>query len=344
MTGPSEDARGHLAGRMEAWLHAKLERRLRKRGWRPSVVAYPGYGADGWVRILGRVHLVPAKVTGSDTEADRGWRPFFVPSMAEVAVSITVDGATHVVPSRRKGYLDVRLPSAAAAGWVTASLSVADAEPVHARVRIVSSEARIGVVSDVDDTIIVTMLPRPLVAFRNAFVRKSRDRRPVPGMAELFGEIIEAHPDAFVVYLSTGAWDTATGLNRFLARHGYPPGPLLMTHWGPTDEGWFRSGTKHKRDALRRLFVELPNLRWLLIGDDAQHDPSLYAEAADQEPAKVIAIAIRQLSAAEQVAHGTAGPADGAGLLRKELPGNPVCATDGFGLLVGLRSRRVLTG
>src|SRR5262249_8732507 len=122
-----------------------------------------------------------------------------------------------------------------------------------------------------------------------------------------------------------------------------PPGPLLLTHWGPTDEGWFRSGAEHKRDQLRRLFSELPQLRWLLLGDDGQHDPSLYAEAAELEPAKVIAIAIRQLSAVEQVVnHGTALPVDGAGLRHHELPGNPVCAADGFGLLAGLRERRTV--
>jgi phosphatidate phosphatase APP1 len=330
---------------MEAWLHAKLERRLLKRGWRPAVIAYPGYGVDGWMRILGRVHLIPAGATRVTNEDVRGWRRYFVPSIAGVAVSITVGDTTHVVRSGRKGYLDVRLPSPAASGWTTASLSVADEEAVQAHIRIVSPDTGIGIVSDVDDTIIVTMCPRPLVAFRNAFVCRSRDRRPVPGMAELFREIVDDHPDAFVVYLSTGAWHTATALNGFLATHGYPPGPLLLTHWGPTNEGWFRSGAEHKRDQLRILFSELPALRWLLIGDDGQHDPSLYAEAAKLEPAKVIAIAIRQLSAVEQVVnHGTAGPVDGAGLLHKELPGDPVYATDGFGLLAGLRQRCLVIG
>ena len=150
------------------------------------------------------------------------------------------------------------------------------------------------------------MLPRPLLAFRNAFLVRETDRRPVPGMAGLYADIVAAHPDVLVVYLSTGAWNTAAALLGFLARHGYPPGPLLLTDWGPTDEGWFRSGQAHKRAQLSRLFADFPDVRWLLVGDDGQHDPTLYAEAAAAHPDRVRAIAIRQLSVTEQVAqHGT---------------------------------------
>ena len=170
---------------------------------------------------------------------------------------------------------------------------------------------RFGLVSDVDDTVIETMLPRPLVAFRNAFLARESARKAVPGMPELYAEITEAHPDIFVVYLSTGAWNTAVPLQAFLARHGYPPGPLLLTDWGPTDEGWFRSGQDHKRGQLRTLFDDLPGLRWLLVGDDGQHDPGLYAEAAATEPDKVLGVAIRRGEPC--AARGGARPGLGAG-------------------------------
>ena len=110
-------------------------------------------------------------------------------------------------------------------------------------------------------------------------------------------------------YLSTGAWNTAPTLTRFLDRHGYPAGPLLMTDWGPTNTGWFRSGQEHKRTALRRLAREFPNVRWVLVGDDGQHDPQLYGDFAQTHPDHVRAIGIRQLTPAEQVlSHGLPVP------------------------------------
>ena len=84
--------------------------------------------------------------------------------------------------------------------------------------------------------------------------------------------------------MSTGAWNTAPTLNRFLRSHGYPVGPLLLTDWGPTNTGWFRSGQEHKRASLDRLAKDFPTIRWLLVGDDGQHDPKIYADFAEARP------------------------------------------------------------
>jgi phosphatidate phosphatase APP1 len=342
MTRSGNRARPHRALRIEARAHALLERRLHRRGWVPIVVPFVGYGHDGWVRVLARVHVVPPGGRGIREDEARGWRQFVSPSLAGVPVTIELGSETHVVTSMRKGYIDVRLEADLQPGWATARLAIGDGETVETPLRIVGPDSRLGVISDVDDTVIVTMLPRPMTALRNAVVTHAGQRRAVPGMVELYREVVSTQPDVFMVYLSTGSWQTATALRSFLDRQGYPRGPLLLSHWGPTEEGWFRSGQGHKREQMRRLFAELPQLRWLLVGDDSQHDPSLYAEAAESEPEKVLGVAIRQLSMAEHaVAHGSAGPADvPAGVTGSRC--HPVWAPDGFGLRDGLRAREIV--
>ncbi len=332
----------HRALRWESRATAVLRRGLRGRGWAPRIVPITGYGAEGWVRVLARVLLTPPGVPVDAASDGRGWRRFVSSSAPETQVTIRVGDATHVVTTNYDGYIDVRLPGDLAVGWGSVLLSLGDEEPVEAPVRVVGPSTGLGLVSDIDDTVIVTMLPRPLLAFRNAFLVRESQRHTVPGMAELYRDVVAAHPDAFVVYLSTGAWNTAAALTGFLARHGYPRGPLLLTDWGPTPEGWFRSGQAHKRRQLSRLFEELPQLRWVLVGDDGQHDPSLYAEAATTHPGKVLAVAIRELSVAEQVVgHGTTTARDGAHP-GPSGPDDPVSAPDGFGLGRGLRARGVL--
>lgn len=137
-------------------------------------------------------------------------------------------------------------------------------------------------------------------------------------MADWYRAVTSAHPEAPVFYLSTGAWNTYGLLVRFLARHHYPTGPLLLTDWGPTQSGWFRSGRRHKAESLARLTQELPNVRWLLIGDDGQHDPSIYAEFTDAHPGRVRAIAIRQLTLPSKY-EVTGPPAPGS----RSAPSNP---------------------
>jgi phosphatidate phosphatase APP1 len=146
----------------------------------------------------------------------------------------------------------------------------------------------------------------------------------------------------FVVYVSTGAWNTAGALGRFLLHHGFPRGPLLLTDWGPTTEGWFRSGAEHKHAQLRRLLEELPDLAWLLVGDDGQHDPTIYADLAAYAPDRVVGIAIRELSLGEQVVgHGTPVARDDA--TTGPAAAVEVRAPDGFGLRDALRARGILT-
>jgi len=77
-----------------------------------------------------------------------------------------------------------------------------------------------------------------------------------------------------------------------------------LTDWGPTHDRLFRSGQLHKRESLRRLADEFPELRWLLVGDDGQHDPALYQEFAREHPQNVAGIGIRQLSTSEAVLAG----------------------------------------
>jgi phosphatidate phosphatase APP1 len=245
----------------------------------------------------------------------RGWRSFVTAPVANARVRVRLGGpggAEHEVVSDRSGYVDAVVPHDLPPGWHELSLQVEDRDPVPARVRVVPAAPALGLVSDIDDTVMVTSLPRPLIAAWNTFVVHEHARRAVPGMAAMYRRVLAEHGDGPVVYLSTGAWNVAPTLARFLERHGYPPGPLLLTDWGPTNSGWFRSGREHKRAALERLTEELPQVRWLLVGDDGQHDPQLYTGMARHRRERVAAIAIRRLSPTEQLlAHGTPAPVSG---------------------------------
>lgn len=312
-------ARPHSASIIEDAWHRRVDRALRGRGWKTRIVSHTGYGTESFVRVLGRVLLTrrPEENPGADAEASpqelkaaeevqRGWRAFITAPTMHVPVTVTVGERTVKTRTDRSGYIDVTIHEhGLAPGWHEARLSSPDAQSVDAAVHVIDSSAEFGIISDVDDTVISTSLPRPLIAAWNTFVRAEGARHVVPGMATLYRTLIEAHPGTPIVYVSTGAWNTAPHLTRFLKKHGYPLGPLLMTDWGPTNTGWFRSGQDHKRSCLHRLARELPNVRWLLVGDDGQHDPKIYGDFAEDRPDKVEAIAIRELSPAEQVlSHG----------------------------------------
>jgi len=271
------------------------------------------YGGAGWVRVLARTVLAPPGADRARWRAAtlRGWRRFAIAQVGHVEIGVEIDGTRQRVVGDRGGYVDAVVPSDLPSGWHTIRLWGSPTSHVDAQVFLVDPSVRGGVVSDVDDTVVVTNVPRPFLAAWNALVRNENARQPVPGMAVLYDRLTRDVPDAPVFYLSTGAWNSEPALLRFLHRHGYPRGPLLLTDWGPTQTGWFRSGQEHKRAELRRLLEEFPQISWLLVGDDGQHDPEIYRALAEEHPERVRAVVIRRLTLTQQVlAHGGRGPTD----------------------------------
>jgi phosphatidate phosphatase APP1 len=319
----------HLAARAEDAMHVFREKRARKRGHTPTVIPYTGYGAPGWVRVLCRVLLTkPAPDGAGRYKKIRGWRSFTSVPVNDIAVTIEVNGTTQRVVADRGGVVDTLIEVDLPPGWHTITIRTDEAESVEAPIFIVDPTVDVGLISDIDDTVMVTALPRPFLAAWNTFVLDEHARRPVPGMAVLYERLTRAHPGTPVFYLSTGAWNVAPTLSRFLSRNLYPSGPLLLTDWGPTHDRWFRSGRDHKVAPLERLAAEFPDIRWLLVGDDGQHDEEIYGNFAKNHPANVTGIAIRQLSNSEAVLAG--GRSKGEEPVRSTAPW--VYAADGAGL------------
>lgn len=322
--------------RLDDFVHDVRERLARHRGHLPTVIPYTGYGTTTRIRVLGRVLLTKTPRPGSRDarlmlrreERVRGWRSFTSVPVGDVDVVVTAGGTEHVVKADRGGVVDAGVDVELEPGWHTITLRTEHSETVDAPVYVVPPDARFGVVCDIDDTVMVTALPRPFLAFWNTFVLDVHARTPTPGMAVFLDHFAQQHPGAPVIYLSTGAWNVAPTLNRFLGRNLYPQGPLLLTDWGPTHDRFFRNGREHKEQNLRRLAGEFPDVRWLLIGDDGQHDEEIYAGFAREHPENVAAVAIRRLSPAEAVLAG--GRANTPDTGPAEIPW--VSAPDGAGL------------
>ncbi|GEA88714.1 App1 family protein [Cellulomonas cellasea] len=353
--------RPHRAARYEDALNRRVARWLSGRGWTARIEPYVGYGSSaGWVRVLARVLLASPAVPDADlpgagtvtSERDardvgavRGWRSFATAQVPEARVEIEVSGRTFTAVADRGGYVDAVVEAELAPGWHDVTVRAPGGASQSVPVLVIDPATPYGLVSDIDDTIMVTRLPRPLIAAWNSFVRHENAREPVPGMASLYRALLTDRPDMPVIYLSTGAWNAAPTLGRFIRRHEYPVGPLMLTDWGPTNTGWFRSGQEHKNQTLRRLVQDFPEMRWVLVGDDGQHDPEIYASLVRERPDRVRAVVIRQLTGAEHVlAHGAPTSTDQASRAegRTQAEGVPVVqGADGKAILQEWRSRGV---
>lgn len=327
--------RPHWSARLEDKKNTAVARVLRSLGCEARIQPYTAYGSPTKVRVLGRVlfagagtrpdHFDPP-VYDMRSLARRGFRNFTSQIDPHVRVTITVSTTkgpqVFETYADRSGIIDEIIAVELAPGVHELSLSTDGTNTVTANVHVFDDEAQeIAVVSDIDDTVLITLLPRPLIAGWNAFVISQASRRIVPGMAVFYHQLRRHYGENTpFIYLSTGAWNVAPVLERFLFKNGYPAGPLLLTDWGPTNTGFFRSGTRHKLTTLAALREMFPNTRWLFVGDDGQHDPSIYGSVVDEHPESVAAVAIRELTDDEQdLAHGAERPLASIGALARAL-------------------------
>jgi len=197
----TKDQAIHIGARLEDRFHSYRMNAASKRGGVQTVLPFTGYGSDSWVRVLGRVVLAkPGKLSAPASgsvqalrDGVRGWRNFISPPVNDAVVCVRIGDEKHLVTADRGGVVDVVLPASLAPGWQTVSLlpeAEPDAEPVLSPVYIVDPAARTGVISDIDDTIMVTALPRPLLAAWNTFVLDEHARTPTPGMAVLMDRLV----------------------------------------------------------------------------------------------------------------------------------------------------------
>lgn len=329
----------HTAARLEDRYHAWAREKATKRGWHRTVIAYDSYGSENFIRVLARVVLTKTGQPAADTQASiRGWRSFGNVPLSDDHAWVRVNGAEHMVTADRGGIVDAIIPGDFEPGNVEIELWTDDSLVDTANVRIIGQEQGFGIVSDIDDTVMVTALPRPFLAAWNTFVLDEHARSPVAGMAVLYDRLTYLRPNSPILYLSTGPWNVAPTLKRFLTRNMYPVGPLLLTDWGPTATRAFRSGQDHKRATLERLAREFAQVKWLLIGDDGQHDEEIYGEFVENHPDNVVAVAIRQLTVGEAVWAGGRSKGSGRG------QGVPwIYAPDGAGLASKLTERGIFS-
>ncbi|WP_051130883.1 App1 family protein [Nesterenkonia alba] len=309
----SEAVRNRAMRAEDRWHQLRLNL-ARRRGQQVTVLSLAGYGSPRWVRIFSRVVMAPdsdfengRRVAKVIADGVRGWRNFVSAPVPFAALKATVAGREYDVTADRGGIVDTVIDlgeNTLDPGWQQITLQAPGEDTTRAEVLIIGDEIEDGIICDIDDTVVVTKLPRPFLAAWNSFVLDEHARTPTPGMAVMMERLMNASPGSPVLYLSTGAWNVAQTLTRFLTRNLYPHGPLLLTDWGPTEDRWFRSGRRHKEQQLERLAGEFPQIKWVLIGDDGQHDPTIYADFVRAHPQNARAVIIRELTYSEAVLAG----------------------------------------
>ncbi|MCW1960137.1 MAG: DUF2183 domain-containing protein [Mycobacterium sp.] len=278
-----------------------------------QVVVYRGFVADDVAKV--RVRVMEAPELPGDSRipywevAQANLRRHAALDIvgAQVELRIGSHSATEVTDSH--GYANFALPVPdLRTGWHEAHAFVApveDGESASGTGRVVkpSLKAPFLVISDIDDTILLTGLTEGAAMVVRTVLREASERAAIPGMASLYRGLARGIPSRTghrkpvptFFYVSTGTWSFYPALQEFVQLRGFPVGPMFLTDWGPTERYLRRSGPEHKRTAIRRLLEGYPTMKFVLIGDSGQRDALTYEEMAREFPGRIELILIRQV-------------------------------------------------
>jgi phosphatidate phosphatase APP1 len=157
--------------------------------------------------------------------------------------------------------------------------------------------ADIIVVSDIDDTLIHSFIYRKLLKFKTLMFTAMEKRKPVTGMQEMLNKL--THLGASSFYVSNSEQNLYPLIYRFLIHNNFPMGPVflkkLRSLWKVVRNIKFPLRNIHKDETLAELLDLFPRKKFVLIGDNTQHDLAIYLNAAQKYPKNIRYIIIRKV-------------------------------------------------
>ncbi|CZT52023.1 uncharacterized protein RSE6_13259 [Rhynchosporium secalis] len=159
---------------------------------------------------------------------------------------------------------------------------------------IITQPTGISVITDIDDTIKHSSVSSGIrEVFRNVFIRPL-DKLTIKGVAEWY-QTLHSLGVSFH-YVSNSPWQLYPLLVSFFSTAGLPDGSYHLKHYNGMLRGIFEPVAERKKGTLEQLMRDFPERRWMLIGDSGEADLEVYTDVVLENPGKVVAIFIRDVT------------------------------------------------
>jgi phosphatidate phosphatase APP1 len=295
-----------------------LQRLRRLRGRRDAchVVTFRGMIDDTGCRLAGRALRRPLR--GGPRQDDswwdnlrNTWRRFASDPLPGLQLDVAFAGHRGTTRTDAEGYYELELPGAnvpEGALWHTAEVSRSDGGPVFLQpVLRVPDRCRVGIISDIDDTVLESKVTQWQAAAQLTFLGNARTRKPLEGVAGLYQAFqrgVDAQGPNPIFYVSASPWNLYDLVEDFFDLNDIPQGPILLRDVDLNRASLrMDAGTRSKLDAIHSLIDRYPRLQWVLIGDSGQIDADLYARTIEKYPGRIAAVYIRDIDPAAESAY-----------------------------------------
>jgi phosphatidate phosphatase APP1 len=287
---------------------------MNKESYQPpyTIRVYHGYGHQHNLVVYGHVidykPMRPSLYTDNLLQnAIHLIRQFFVKPMPNVQVKMRWNEQEFFSITEKDGFFRFEWESneSTPAGWHQVVVDSIDEEgnvTATGEGKIfVPHATQYGIISDIDDTVLVSHSAKTGKKLRVMFTKNPRSRKAFDNVVRFYQllSLAKTTPDILnpFFYVSSSEWNLYDDLNEFFKHNGLPKGAFLLN----SIKKWyqlFKTGTtKHQGKFIRaiRIMEAFPKQKFILLGDNSQQDPEIYKTIANKYQDRIIAVYIRNV-------------------------------------------------
>ncbi len=166
---------------------------------------------------------------------------------------------------------------------------------------LISSKTQYGFISDIDDTVLISYSATLFRRLRELLIKTPLRRKIFEESASwyrmlAYSKTDEQHPNPFF-YVSSSEWNLYPNLELTFRHYQLPEGAFLLSHLKRWYQLFSTGKTNHegKLRRIERILTVFPDQQFILIGDNTQRDPIIYARLAEKYADRIFAIYIRNI-------------------------------------------------
>ncbi len=267
-----------------------------------KVEVYGCYGNPRYIVVEGRVF--DSRVEQNQTQEDgylvnikNKFAQLFNDEKEHEAVTIALDGRDHLVLSDDEGYFEFEFSTSKDHFFHAQSIKVSinQGETVtNCNAFIPSSQEQVGVISDFDDTLVISDVADKFSLLGNIFLKNYKQRTLIKSMQEIVNRVIGKEHRAF--FLITGSpKQLHNSIDHFLDHHNFPKRTIITKKLHGDNSDPLFDQLEYKFEKVKKLILLYPNIQWVLLGDSGEMDKEVYTQIQKAYPNRVKNIYIRNV-------------------------------------------------
>ena len=292
------------------WLKRWLKSRFRYVDY-PFLLAYRGFGNSHKFFIQG--HVFRGMAMTRPKKHNTTWRNFvglikmfLVRTVPSANVRLVMGEQSFSLTTNEDGFFEFEVDKhELTVGWHTLYMELVDQlvegqDGVSLRPEVlIEDDFEYGLISDIDDTFLVSHVTKFWRKLYILITKNAESRKPFKGVVSFYqklGKGVKSGTNPFF-YVSSSEWNLYNFLISFCQFHKLPKGALQLKEIKDDWRDFIQKGSfsdhSHKRVKIERILKLFPTKKFVLLGDNGQHDPSIYHDIVTRYPDQILAVYIR---------------------------------------------------